>query len=94
MWTPGSSADVVALKPFPAVFVAARHGPCQVSTWNLTPAMAGAVGVKVVLAVRSKVGVGEVVELPAKGAMATRRGMSCGDCSSITVTLPLMSLVT
>ena len=87
MWTPGSSAGAVALNVFPPVLAAVDHGPCQVSTWYSTPSIAGAVGLKLDMAVRVNVGVAEPVVLVPKGSIATSSGTLCVTSGAITVTL-------
>ena len=62
MWRPSESGGSVAVK-LPAVPVdfAGVHTPCQVSSWKYTASTGGAVGEKVLLAVKLNAGVGLAV---------------------------------
>src|SRR5437879_556585 len=83
---PALRGGVVALKSPPPVEVAARHGPCQVSTWKCTPSTAGALGLKVEAALRLNVVGPDRVVLPARGVMVVVRGMTWVGASVMAVT--------
>ena len=91
---PRPSAGVVAVKRPPPRGVAARHGPCQVSTWVKTPCTGGAVGAKVLAALSVNVGVAESLTSPTSGETVVVSGITEAACSVITVTLSLSRFAT